>query len=252
MKYFFLSAIIWLVACSQQQLTDKIVLTRQESGTTSSLRGLAVVDNETAWVSGSNGTVLRTVNGGLTWENVSVTLADTLDFRDIEAFSTDEAIVLSAGYPGLIYKTINGGKKWQLVHKDVRPQIFFDAMDFWDDKSGIAFGDAIDGRIVILTTNDRGITWQSLSPELCPEALPDEGGFAASGTCLTTFGDSSVWIALGTPKSRVVYSPDRGQTWMASSTPMVQEAPGAGIFSLAFSSTKYGVAVERVIIKNNP
>ena len=234
---------ILVSSCTSPSIIKSITLKEQTSGSQASLRGLDVVNDQVAWASGAEGTVLRTIDGGTTWENVSITSADTLDFRDIEAFSASEAIVLSAGYPGVILKTTNGGKSWNLVYEDNREDIFFDAMDFWDNKNGIAFGDAIDGRIVIITTNDGGSTWQLTPPEKSPEALDGEGGFAASGTCITTFGDSKVWIAMGAPKSRVLTSSDKGKTWIATETLMKQDAPGAGIFSLEFSSPNYGIAV---------
>ena len=236
----FLIAVIGFLSCNDNAPAYEFIITNQETSTDASLRGLSGVDENTAWASGANGTVLRTINGGASWQNVSVPGADSVDFRDIEGFSAEEAIILSAGSPGLIYKTSDGGKTWNLVHEDRRPEIFFDAMDFWDRKSGIAFSDAIDGQVVIISTGDYGESWQSLSG---PEALPGEGGFAASGTCLTTAGDSLVWIALGTPKSRVIYSTNRGKTWDVFNTPMAQDVAGAGIFSLAFSSAEYGIAV---------
>lgn len=239
MRYFIIAA-IWLLSCNKNSSGYEFIITNQETSSNASLRGLSVVDENIAWASGANGTVLRTINGGALWEDVSVPGIDSVDFRDIEGFSAEEAIILSAGSPGLIYKTSNGGKTWNLVHEDRRPEIFFDAMDFWDRKSGIAFSDAIDGQVVIISTSDYGESWQSVSG---PEALPGEGGFAASGTCLTTAGDSLVWIALGTPKSRVIYSTNRGKTWDVFNTPMAQDAASAGIFSLAFSSTEYGLAV---------
>jgi len=242
MRYLLISA-IWLLACNNHPANYQIDLIRQDSGTTASLRGLDVVDAKTAWASGAKGTVLRTTDGGVTWQDVSIPAADSLDFRDIEAFSATEAVIMNAGFPGVICKTDDGGKNWELVYQDLRPQIFFDAMDFWDENSGIAFGDAIDGHIVIITTIDGGASWQQLAPEMSPAALQGEGGFAASGTCITTFGDSSVWIALGTPKSRVLHSANRGNSWQVINTPMAQAAAGAGIFSLEFSSARYGIAI---------
>jgi len=240
MRYLVVAMALLPMACNNNTPEYDIIIKKQETNSAASLRGLSVVDENIAWASGANGTVLRTNDGGTSWQDVSVPDADSIDFRDIEGFTEKEAIILSAGSPGLIYKTIDGGKNWKLVHEDNRPEIFFDAMDFWDRKSGIAFSDAIDGQVVIISTTDYGETWQSLSG---PDALPGEGGFAASGTCLTTVGDSMVWIALGTPKSRVIYSPDRGKTWEAFNTPMAQDTAGAGIFSLAFTSSEYGIAV---------
>lgn len=242
MKYFIILLGI-LLACHQPSKPAKGLIALQKSKVTASLRGLDVVNAQIAWASGTQGTVLRTTDGGKHWQNVSIAQADTIDFRDIEAFTATEAVVLSAGFPGVIYKTSNGGITWQLVYRDMRPTIFFDAMDYWNKDEGIAFGDAIDGRIVLIRTHDGGSTWQPIAANNAPEALVGEGGFAASGTCLTTFGDSSVWLALGTPNSRILFSADRGTNWQAFNTPMAQKKVGAGIFSLAFSSAKYGIAV---------
>lgn len=239
MKYFLLY-MVFLFACQSPQKRPSVLITLQTSGVMASLRGLAVVDENIAWASGSGGSVLRTVDGGTFWQNVSPTAADSLDFRDIEAFSATEALVLTAGYPGLVVKTTDGGQSWQVVYADDRPQIFFDAMDFWDTTSGIAFGDALDGRVVIITTHDGGNSWQQ---QQGPEALPGEGGYAASGTCITTGGNHRVWLAMGTPRSRILFSADRGKTWQAYPTPMAREVAGGGIFSLAFSDTGYGLAV---------
>lgn len=246
MRYcIIISALI--ISCSSPTLpllpVYDISIEEQYSGSTASLRGLSVVDSTSAWASGSGGAVLRTIDGGKSWQNVSSNLPDTLDFRDIEAFSSNKAVIITAGYPGLIYKTINGGKRWHLVHKDDRKEIFYDAMGFWSEKSGIAFGDAIDGKVVILSTNDYSVSWQNRSSDESPDAINGEGGFAASGTCLITLGDSEVWIALGTPNSRILYSPNRGKTWNSYDTPMAQDTEGAGIFSLAFSTSTYGLAV---------
>ena len=40
----------------------------QTSGVTGRLRGVSAVSSRTAWASGANGTVLRTTDGGLTWQ----------------------------------------------------------------------------------------------------------------------------------------------------------------------------------------
>ena len=216
------------------------VITPQVSGTTASLRGLSAVNDRIAWSSGSGGTVLRTLDGGRTWQNVSPAGADTLDFRDVQAFSADTALVMHAGYPGLILQTCDGGRHWQTVYHDPRPGIFLDAMSFWDNRHGLAFGDALNGRLVVITTADGGRSWQR---QRGPVALAQEGGYAASGTCLATRDDSLAWIALGTPAARVLYTTNRGHSWQGGRTPMQQDEAGCGIFSLDFSSAQYGIAV---------
>ncbi|MHC5541349.1 WD40/YVTN/BNR-like repeat-containing protein, partial [Singulisphaera rosea] len=154
------------------------------------LRGLGVVDADTVWASGGRGTFLRTVDGGLHWTTEVVPGASSLDFRDLHAWDSDNACLLSIG-PGessRIYRTDDGGKRWSLSYKNTDPKGFLDALAFWDEEHGLALGDPVDGRFTILATDDGGKSWQCLSSEGVPPALPGEGAFAASGTCLVVGG----------------------------------------------------------------
>ncbi|HEY6250968.1 MAG TPA: YCF48-related protein [Candidatus Angelobacter sp.] len=217
---------------------------QQESGTEAQLRGISAVSSRVAWASGTKGTVLRTVDSGKHWARVGVDGAEALDFRDIQAFDEKTAFALSAG-PGeqsRIYKTADGGAHWQLQFTNREPKAFYDCFAFWDRKHGIALSDSVEGSFLQLKTED-GKHWQPLHPRQLPAALPDEGAFAASGTCLITLGKSDAWFATGGPAARVFHSGDRGQTWTVSITPVRSGAASQGIFSLAFSDSKSGVAV---------
>src|SRR3954464_625472 len=88
----------------------------QTAGTTARLRGLSVVNERVAWASGSGGSVLRTIDGGETWERTPITGAEAFDFRDIEAFDGKTAYALSIGEgeSSRIYKTEDGGTSWKL------------------------------------------------------------------------------------------------------------------------------------------
>ncbi|AMV23900.1 Ycf48-like protein [Gemmata sp. SH-PL17] len=209
-------------------------------------RGLYAVDSKVAWVSGTKGTFGRTTDGGKTWTAGSVPDADKLDFRDVEAFGEDTAYLLSAG-PGeasRIYKTTDGGKTWALQFKSAEPKAFFDAIAFWNEKHGIAFGDPVDGRFHLLVTDDGGAKWTLLPEKSRPAALPKEGAFAASGTCLVTRGENDVWFCTGGAKvARVLHSSDRGKTWSASETPLLAGIESAGVFSIAFRDRDHGVIV---------
>jgi len=70
---------------------------RQKVDTTAGFRGLAVIDRTVVWASGTGGTVIRTVDGGVTWRVITVPGAGKLDFRDIEAFDANTAYILSIG-----------------------------------------------------------------------------------------------------------------------------------------------------------
>ena len=217
--------------------------TPQTSHTAASLRGLSAVDERTVWASGTGGTYLRTTDGGATWTAASVPGADSLDFRGVRAFDARTAYLMSAG-PGdksRIYRTSDGGEHWslQFTHPDAKG--FLDSIAFWDRDHGIVAGDALDGRADIRTTADGGAQWER---QKTPPALPNEGSFAASNTCLFLAGASEAWFVTGgAGAARVFHSRDRGRTWTAAATPVRNDAPSAGIFSIAFADARHGIVV---------
>lgn len=220
----------------------------QQTDVKSSLRGLCVVDSRVVWASGSDGTVLVTTDAGETWKNVSIQEAADLDFRDIQAFDKQNAVVLSAGQPARVYRTEDGGSTWSQAFEHPNEKSFFDALSFWDRKHGIAMSDPVDGHVLLITTSDGGKTWRELEKTNRPLAKKGEAGFAASGTNMVLSGDRCL-IALGgaeenqnESQSRIVYTDDRYHTWRVAIVPMLRN-PSSGIFSLAMSQGKYGVAI---------
>lgn len=207
--------------------------TLQEVKTTAALRGLSAVNADVVWASGTGGTVLRTIDGGATWQVIQVRDADKLDFRDIEAFDANTAYVLSIGNGAAsrIYKTTDGGQTWALSWQNSNEQAFFDALAFWDCDHGLALSDPVNGRFLVLTTEDGGKSWRSIEKTQMPEALPGEGGFAASGTCLITQGQRSAYLVSGGKTARVFRSTDRGRSWTVSTTPLRAETAAAGALS---------------------
>lgn len=155
------------------------------------LRGLFAVNEKVIWASGTEGTVLRSIDGGESWAIVSVDGAEALDFRDIHAWDENRAVVMSSGQGVYFYRTEDGGQSWELTYKDERKEVFFNGMDFLNDKDGFAFGDQIDGRFHWLTTLDGGKHWMLSEQERSPMAKLGEASFAASGTSviLTPMGD---------------------------------------------------------------
>jgi photosystem II stability/assembly factor-like uncharacterized protein len=219
---------------------------QQSINSDANFRGLCVVSAQVAWVSGTKGTYGRTTDGGKTWSVGTVPGAAKLDFRDVEAFGDRTAYLLSAG-PGedsRIYKTTDGGHTWLLQFKSADRDAFFDALAFWDDKHGIALSDPVQGAFPLIVTDDGGASWNRLPATSLPRALPNEGAFAASGTCLVTRGDQDVWFCTGGAKAaRVFHSHDRGKHWTVTNTPIVAGTPSAGIFSIAFRDQDHGIIV---------
>lgn len=250
---FLVASILYLIfnfACLNAQTAQPPVAWRMlTSGVDASLRGLCVVDANVLWVSGTDNTVLRSVDGGESFENVSLSVDEALDFRDIHAFDADHAVILSAGQPARVYVTDNGGRDWSMSFEHPDERAFFDALSFWNRNDGIAMSDPIDGRVLLIKTSDGGKTWFELGDVRRPKSLIGEAGFAASGTNMRVLGNGVVHIALGgatedkiATTSRVVSSYDGASVWTSSLVPVPRSA-SAGIFSMAFDSAGNGVAV---------
>lgn len=216
----------------------------QTSGVTARLRGVSAVSERVAWASGSDNTVLRTVDGGATWRKLSVT-GEKLDFRDVDAINETTAYALSIGNgpASRIYKTVDGGASWTQQFRNDDPKAFADAMTFWDANHGLVIGDSVEGRFWILMTSNGGKSWSRVPSEVLPLALENEGAFAASGTNIAMYGKTHAWIGLGAaPRSRVLRTTDRGRTWKVFETP-IKSGQAEGIFSIAFRDKKHGVVV---------
>jgi photosystem II stability/assembly factor-like uncharacterized protein len=215
----------------------------QPSGVAASLRGVSVVDAGTAWASGSGGTVLRTIDGGRTWTALKVPGAETVDFRDIEAFDARTAVIMGIAGPARMFRTEDGGATWAEVYRNAAAGMFLDAIGFSGPADGWAVGDPIGGRIFLLTTSDGGRTWAEVPAERRPAAAEGEGLFAASGTCLEAGGPSEVRFATGGPVSRIFHTADGGRTWAVADSPLLRGQPSYGTYSIAFRDARTGIAV---------
>ena len=219
----------------------------QQSGTTAEFRGLVATSASVVWASGRRGSVARTTDGGATWTVDSVPGASGLDFRAIAPRNDRLAWVMSAGPAESsqvqIFRTTDG-TSWVKQFSTSQQGVFLDAIAFWDDSHGIAIGDPVGGKLFILVTDDGGARWSQVPTDAAPPALPGEGAFAASGTCLFVQGSSNAWIGTGSAaRARVFRSTDRGRTWRVADTPIHAANSASGVFSVAFSDERHGVAV---------
>ncbi len=137
--------------------------------TIASFRGLSAVTADIVWASGTEGTIIRTTNGGATWPVHTVPGAEKLDFRGIRAFDATTAVIMSSGNAedgqARIYRTSDGGENWKLVYEQKTKGIFFDAIAFWDRNNGIVVSDPVEGRFALFTTIDGGASWTPIPPE---------------------------------------------------------------------------------------
>lgn len=204
-----------------------------QSPTTVELRGLAVVSPRVAWASGAKGTVLRTIDGN-EWRVVPVPSAEALDFRDIEAWDEKSAIALSigTGEASNVFKTSDGGATWRKVFTNPEPTGFWDAVTFRDRKNGALFGDPVRGRFQVFLTKDGGESWSLVPDSGMPQALENEGAFAASGSCLVSGpGNRLAFVTGGAAEARVFVSTDGGKSFKVTTSPVPTGAPSKGLFS---------------------
>ena len=213
------------------------------------LRGLHVVDANTVWASGTDGTVINTTDAGETWSVHKVENDPAYDFRDIHAIDDATAIVINSGTPARVLRTTNGGLRWKAMTEYPGEKAFFDSISFWDDQRGIVMGDPVDGSVMLLRTADGGATWKQVRTENRPTMEFGEAGFAASGTNMESGGDRSLYIGLGGGKngqiknsSRLLISRDYCKTWSVAMLP-IKRSETSGIFSVHFINEKDGVAV---------
>jgi photosystem II stability/assembly factor-like uncharacterized protein len=240
-----IARLVALAAAAATPAAPQTVWTPQTSGSTAELRGVAVHDATNAWATGADGTVLRCIDGR-SWQKMTVPGGEKLDFRDVEVLSNGIVVLMSAGPGDLsrIYRSTNGGKVWTLVHTNPDKDGFYDAIAFWDDKSGAVLGDPVAGRFVVRLTSDGGLTWAAPPPGTMSEAFPGEGAFAASGTCLTVrkSGSEGWFVTGGARMSRVFRTYDRGVAWSSSPNPVPAGNPSSGLFSVAFLDARTGFA----------
>jgi photosystem II stability/assembly factor-like uncharacterized protein len=195
-------------------------------------------------MSGHGGTVLRSVDGGRTWQARPIPGAERLEFRDVHATSADLAWAMSAG-PGdrsQIFHTRDGGATWSQQFRNADSTAFYDCLAFFSNRRALAYSDASQGRTNILATRDGGATWSLQGHDAVPAPLDREGAFAASGGCVTTYGDRHAWIALGGPGARLFRSDNGGATWSVHETPIVKGA-SAGNTAVSFRDAEHGIVV---------
>lgn len=209
--------------------------------TTASFRGLSVVDDRVVWASGTQGTVIRSTDGGGSWTVDSIPGGATFDLRGIHGRSDRVAHV--AATAGRIWRTTDGGRTWSLRYQSPDTTMFLDAITFRNDRDGMALGDPMNGRFVILVTHDGGDTWTEAPTSARPAAMEGEAAFAASGTSLVLAGGRFGWIGTGGSVARVFRTLDTARTWTAASSAIPPRAGTGGVFSVAFADPLHGVVV---------
>jgi photosystem II stability/assembly factor-like uncharacterized protein len=228
----------------------------QNSTTKAGLRGIHAVGGGVAWASGTDGTVLRTLDGGEKWQSCATPPgAEKLDFRGIWAWDAETAVAMSSG-PGelsRLYKTVDGCSSWKLLFTNPDKDGFWDAVAFADRQRGYLLGDPVGGRFVLLFTLDGGASWGRNEAKDLDMGESKLGAFAASNSSILYAEPGIPWFGTSGPDRAYVYRGDSvctsltaqqspatcersGLRFERSKLPMTGGSASAGIFSLAGTS----------------
>lgn len=143
-------------------------------------------DPNYGWVCGFNGMVIRTTDGGDSWNGSFVPNADQLEsitFTDKNIGYVSGTSVF--GY-GAIYKSVDGGKTWREITDKRRVSQLWGNF-FLDKDNGIIVGGGCDlAPLQFFRTNNGGKSWSLFEYPTLPSALsdvilyPDGTGYATS------------------------------------------------------------------------
>jgi len=239
-----------------------------QTPTTADLRGIDNVGKGIAWASGTNGTVLRTEDAGYLWQRCTIPPnAEHLDFRGIQAFDANTAIVMSSG-PGdqsRLYKTTDGCQTWTLLFTNPDKTGFWDAIKAHpvqpsDQPNCQSSTQAIAGSIL----GDRAVHKSNAYDQVkipsfylatftinssCSKdtlnasasaifSAPGVASFAASNSVLYQPGPTVFWLA--TARQLIQYetgfsspSHDKVVTVCGMHIPLNRATPSQGVFSFA-------------------
>lgn len=242
MRYIIIFISIFLVGCEDKNPYEGVEISlvnlKRFELEKISVRSMVLLDRNVAFA-GSDATF-----GFINTENQTMALSNLKnrgvisDFRSVAATS-EHFFMLSIGNPALLYKAEATGM--EEVYREEHPEVFYDAMDFIDEVSGVAIGDPIEGRLLVIITNDGGRSWEKLTWSQAPKVEKGEAVFAASNSAMAHQG-KKLWVATGGSKSRLFYSDNRGYKWEELSVlPLTQGSMSKGAFSIAFYDERQGI-----------
>lgn len=182
----------------------------QTSNMYSSLKAVSFVNSTTGWVAGSNGTVLKTTDAGVSWSSQTANTSNNIN--GISFCNTSTGWFVGDG--GIIKKTTNGGGSWTSQNSTTADNL--QAVQFIDENNGWAVG----GSTILKTTNG-GTTWTS-----------QNSGYYQLYS-ISMFDANIGWIV----GSAISNTTDGGATWNS------QNNPSGTLSSVHFADANTGWAV---------
>jgi photosystem II stability/assembly factor-like uncharacterized protein len=187
----------------------------------SPLQGVFFLNENLGWAVGSSGTILKTADGGETWEKI--TEVDSVTSTLYSVFFVNEKLGFAGGAKDIFLKTINGGKTWKKIAAssnsgDIRSIYFADENTGW-----ILAGTRGGGEI--LYTTDGAATWTVQLTE------------TTTNIKAMAFHSKNHGVCVGGKKGRFVfYYTTDGQNWTKAPNP-------TGVPSVYTRTDLYAVAM---------
>ena len=235
---FFCVVMSTVFSCKKEpkavnQEINSVIITTITKDSLLNVRALEI-NEEDVVIATSEGNTFRLKKGENTFKKLFK--KDSVYNPNFRALAcTDTSVfTVSIENPALLYKD------GVLVYKEIHEHVFYDAIEFWNNKEGIAIGDTTDDCLSILITRDGGDTWKKTSCDNLPKGT--FRAFAASDTNIAIVGDKT-WVATGGKVSAVLYSDDKGETWESFSTPIIQGLDTTGVYSVDFFNESIGFAI---------
>ncbi|MDP2302193.1 MAG: protein kinase [Ignavibacteria bacterium] len=159
----------------------------------SNLSSIHFVDQTTGFTCGSEGTILKTIDGGQTWKIIPS--PDSLNLNDVKFINSLNGFII--GESGKVLRTMDGGENWFKI--DLNTTDTFFKIFFINSYTGFIVGS--NGRI--MKTNDGGNSWRQVKTNtqslLFSLYFPTESiGYAVgwNGTLLKTTDIGNSWNPL--------------------------------------------------------
>jgi photosystem II stability/assembly factor-like uncharacterized protein len=129
-------------------------------------RGLSFVGNE-GWISGYNGVILHSSDGGKTWSPQTTGVTQTLE----NVYFADASHGWAVGWIGTIIRTSDGGASWKEAQNITGAEVTWslNAVYFRDLQNGWAVG--FNGQM--LRSKDGGANWAALKSPVTATAGSD-------------------------------------------------------------------------------
>jgi photosystem II stability/assembly factor-like uncharacterized protein len=183
----FIISLVFLTCQSQAQWSNQNIVPEGNN-----LWSTFFIDDNTGWITGSNGFIKKTTNSGLDWiEQISGT---TLTLKSIQFINQNTGWI--CGEAGLIIKTTNGGQSWFEVSSgtaELLTDLFF---------YNLNIGYAVGANETIIKTTNGGINW-----------VTQQSG-SAYDLYSVDFVDSLLGYTVGgRDSSDFLKTTDGGQTW---------------------------------------